>query len=283
MWSPWLSGICQGMIRISVLTPSYNQARFIRRTIESVQSQSGPFELEHIIVDGGSDDGTPAILDSYGSAVRWISEADDGQADAMNKAQAMATGDVVGWLNSDDLYQSGALATVAGVFENEPATMWLYGKVTIVDEHDREIRRWITAYKNRQMRRFSLGRLLAENWISQPGVFWRRSAAEKVGAFRSDLHYCMDYDYWLRLAKRWPGHFVDIYLAAFRWHAGSKSGGGFVEQFVEGLNVAREIAAGAHPWAICTHRLNRIKITGAYRLMQMARNWSPRRNGPLPA
>src|SRR5512140_3403356 len=111
-------------LKISIITPSYNQAEFIRRTIDSVQSQTESvcepraqasghapgFELEHIVVDGGSTDGTVDILKSYGAAVRWIGEKDEGQADALNKGLAMATGDIIGWLNSDDLYEPGCLA-----------------------------------------------------------------------------------------------------------------------------------------------------------------------------
>ena len=239
------------MLKISVITPSFNQAGFIGRTIESVQSQAGvgtAFELEHIVVDGGSTDGTVEILKGYGAALRWVSEKDEGQADALNKGLAMATGDVIGWVNSDDLYEPGALSAVAEAFEASAQTQWLYGKVKIVDAADREIRRWITAYKNFRMRRYSYSKLLAENWVSQMGVFWRASAGREAGAFRKDLHYCMDYNFWLRLGARWPGVFVDRYLAAFRWYPSSKSGAGFGRQFREELDVARAAAGGRPRW-----------------------------------
>ena len=256
------------MLKISVITPSYNHAEFIGRTIESVQSQRGDFELEHIVVDGGSDDGTIEILKHYGDAVRWVSEPDNGQADALNKGLAMATGDVIGWLNSDDLYEPGALAAAADIFNAEPQTQWLYGKVHIIDPRGREIRKWITAYKNLRMRRYKYAKLLAENWICQMSVFWRRSAGEQVGPFRTDLHWCMDYDYWLRLGARRPGRFVDKYLGAFRWYPASKSGAGFVRQFREELAVAAEAAAGRYPLAMLCHRINCPKIVAAYWLMR---------------
>jgi glycosyltransferase involved in cell wall biosynthesis len=255
------------MLSISVITPSYNHAEFLGRTIESVHSQRGEFRLEHIVVDGGSTDGTVEILESSAHPIRWVSEPDDGQADALNKGLAMATGDVVGWLNSDDVYEPGALAEVAGVLAAEPETRWAYGKVRIIDRDDREIRRWITAYKNWKMRRFSFRRLLAENWISQMGVFWRRRAGEEVGPFRKDLHYCMDYDFWLRLAERWPGRFLPRYLAAFRWYAESKSGAGFSRQFREQYEVARKAARGRYLWTLIVHRLNVWKIVTAYRIL----------------
>jgi glycosyltransferase involved in cell wall biosynthesis len=259
------------MLKISIITPSFNQVRFLPAALESVHGQSGPFELEHIIVDGGSTDGSVDILRRLGPAARWVSEKDDGQADALNKALAMATGDVIGWLNSDDLYEPGALAAVAEVFQSEPQTMWLYGKVRVVDAQGAEIRRWITAYKNLRMRRWSYGRLLAENWISQMGVFWRHSAGRQAGAFNPDLHWTMDYDFWLRLGSRWPGRFVDQYLADFRWYPTSKSGAGFSKQFREGLEVARAHGGSGHKWAVFCHRIHDARTAAIYSLMGLLR------------
>lgn len=265
------------MLTISVITPSYQHGRYIRRTLESILGQRGAFGLELIVVDGGSTDDTLDILRSYGNRIRWISEPDEGQADALNKGLALATGDIIGWLNSDDTYEPGCLEAVAGVFAAEPQTQWLYGKVRVVDENDREIRRWITWYKNRRLRRFSFAGLLSENWISQMGVFWRRSAGRQVGAFRKDLHHVMDYDYWLRLGARWPGRFVDRYLGAFRWYPTSKTGSGFVAQTREALDVARAAAGGRYRWRVFCHRLNRVKICGLYWLLgRLARPaWVP--------
>jgi glycosyltransferase involved in cell wall biosynthesis len=255
-------------IKISIVTPSYSQVEYIGRAVDSVLSQRGDFELEHIVIDGGSRDGTVDILKSYGSAIRWVSEPDEGQADALNKGLAMAGGNVLGWLNSDDLYEPGTLALVADVFRREPHIQWLYGKVRIIDSQDREIRRWITWYKNLRMRRFRYEKLLKENWISQMGVFWRRSAIETVGLPRTDLYYCTDYDYWLRLGREWPGRFVDRYLAAFRWYSASKSGAGFWVQFREELDVARQHAGGRYRWQIFCHRLTFVRIVSVYGAMR---------------
>jgi len=260
------------MLRISVIMPSFNQARFLRTAIDSVQSQRGDFDLEHIVVDGGSTDESVEILKSYGNKLRWVSEPDNGQSDALNKGLVMATGDVIGWLNSDDLYEPGALAAVARVFNAEPQTQWLYGKVGITNSAGQEIRRWVTRYKNARMRHYKFSRHLVENWISQMGVFWRRSTGQKVGSFRVDLHYCMDYDYWLRLGACWPGRFLDRYLAAFRWYEDSKSGSGFAVQFREELEVAKAIAAGGYPWAIFKHWINIKKIVAMYTLMRAWRS-----------
>lgn len=248
--------------------PCLNQARFLPRALHSVLSQDRDFGLECVVVDGGSTDGTLAILEGFGDAIRWVSGPDNGQSDALNKGFAMADGNLCGWLNSDDLLAPGALRRAVEVFTSEPEVQWLYGKVMIVDEHDKVIRRPITAYKNLRMRRFSYCRLLTENWISQMGVFWRRSAHDQVGPFRDDLHLTMDYEFWLRLGERWPGRFVDEYLAAFRWYPATKSGGAFEKQLDEELRVAEEHARGAHPREILLHRFNSARTILAYRVMR---------------
>ncbi|MBE3073529.1 MAG: glycosyltransferase, partial [Actinobacteria bacterium] len=252
---------------VSMVMPCLNQARFLRRALHSVLTQERDFELECIVMDGGSTDGTLAILEGFGDAIRWVSGPDNGQSDALNTGFAMAGGSIFGWLNSDDLLAPGALRRAVDVLTNEPEVQWLYGKVKIVDEHDKVIRRPITAYKNLRMRRFSYRSLLTENWISQMGVFWRRSAHDQVGPFRDDLHLTMDYELWLRLGERWPGRFVDEYLAAFRWYPATKSGGAFEKQLREELRVAEEHAGGGYPREILLHRLNSTRTILAYRAM----------------
>lgn len=254
---------------VSIVMPSFNQDRFLRQAIDSVLNQQGGFEVELIVIDGGSTDLSVAILESFGDQIRWGSEPDDGQTDALNKGIAMATGAIIGWLNSDDLYEPTCLSHVLPVFENEPETQWVYGKVRIVDESNNEIRQWITRYKNRRMRRFSRASLMTENWISQMGVFWRRSIGETVGSFRTELKYTMDYDYWLRLSKIAPGRFIDEDLASFRWYTSSKSGDNFSAQMKEDLETAIRNANGEFPLSILMHRFNRWKIVTAYSMMRL--------------
>lgn len=257
--------------KISIITPTFNQARYIGQTLDSVLSQQGDFELEYIVVDGGSTDGTVDILKRHGDAIRWVSEPDEGQTDALNKGIAMATGEVVGWINSDDLYEPGALQAAMEVFAAEPPIQWVYGKVRIVDKDNREIRRWITWYKVRRMRRYSFSRLLRENWMKSEGAFWRRSAGEQVGPFKTEYRLSMDYEFFLRLADRWPGRFIDRYLSRFRWYPASKSGAGYVPQFFEALRAAKTVAAGRYKWAIVCHYGNLAKNIAAYWLMGLAR------------
>jgi len=258
---------------VSLVMPCLDQARFLPRALHSVLTQERDFELECIVMDGGSTDGTLAILEGFGDAIRWVSGPDNGQSDALNKGFAMAGGSIFGWLNSDDLLAPGALRRAVDVFTSEPEVQWLYGKVKIVDEHDKVVRRPITAYKNLRMRRFSYSSLLTENWISQMGVFWRRSAYDQVGPFRDDLQLTMDYEFWLCLAEHWPGRFVDDYLAAFRWYPTTKSGSGFEEQLREELRVAEEHAGGEYPREILLHRLNSARTILVYKAMRAAARW----------
>jgi glycosyltransferase involved in cell wall biosynthesis len=260
-------------MRISIITPSFNQCVFLRRTLDSVLGQRGPFELEWIVIDGGSSDGTIDLLRSIDDRrLRWISEPDRGQSDAINKGMALAGGEVVAWLNSDDLYADGALAAVAEAFRQHPEARWLVGRCDIIDAGDREIRPAITRYKNRRLARYSYRRLLRENFISQPAVFWRRDFGQEMAAGRGllddSLHWTMDYDLWLRMGRASPPLVLDRTLARFRLHERSKSGQVDRRQFDEGYAVAARYFNGDRPsrWA---HRLNVEKIVTAYRVMRL--------------
>ena len=162
-------------MKLSIVTPSFNGLRFLDRTARSILSQSGDFELEWIVVDGGSTDGTVEFLRGLNDPrLRWTSEADRGQSHAINKGLALAAGDVVAWLNTDDVYTPGALAAVAQAFAAAPEAQWLVGRYEVIDEADRPIRSGVVRYKERSLRRYTYRALLRENFISQPAVFWRR-------------------------------------------------------------------------------------------------------------
>jgi glycosyltransferase involved in cell wall biosynthesis len=252
-------------LKISIVTPSYNQRRFIERTINSILGQNYS-ELELIVMDGGSTDGTIDILKKFGDRIIWRSEKDRGQSDAINKGLRLATGDIVAYLCSDDTYQAGALQKVAEFFQNNPQTKWVYGKCRMIDENDREIRKPITRYKNFMLRRYSYPKLLVENYISQPATFWRRSLLDELGFINENEHLCMDYEYWLRLGQRYPAGVINSYLANFRHYTTSKSGSRFTQQFRDELRVAKKYSAG-RPGIQLLHKLNYYKIVGAYRLI----------------
>lgn len=251
--------------KISVVTPSYNHARFIRQTIDSVLGQGYP-NLEYIVIDGGSTDGTIDILRSYGDRISWVSEKDRGQSDAINKGMRLSSGDILAYLNSDDLYQPRALFAVNDFFQHHPDITWAYGRCRVINENNQEIRRAITAYKNFWMRRYSYRKLLAINFISQPATFWRKKIRDEIGLFDENEHLVMDYAYWLRIGQRYSAGFIPAYLADFRMYAASKSFQSYRQQFQDELRLAKKHADSRLP--ILLHRLNYVSILAGYKILQ---------------
>jgi glycosyltransferase involved in cell wall biosynthesis len=257
---------------ITVITPCFNAAATIEQTLESVRAQGYP-RLEHVVVDGASTDGTVEILERA-EGIRWISEPDRGMTDALNKGLAMATGDVVGELNADDVYEPGALLAVGEALAERPDAEWLTGLCRIIDDEGREIRRFVTAYKNLFLRRYSLPLFLTQNFISTPATFVRRDVALAVGGFDERYKNSMDYDLWLRLARRGDPVVLDRYLASFRFLESSVSVTvGFENQFREHALQARLYGEG-HPVAMAANQVLSRLIVVVYRAMQVVRRRS---------
>ena len=202
-------------LNVSIVTPSLNQGQFIEATILSVCNQDYP-HIEHLVMDGGSTDGTLDILRQYEDAVFWISEPDEGQSDAINKGLRRAHGDILAYLNADDTYTPGAVATAVGCFEANPDVDMVYGDCNIIDEHSRVVE--VIRTKD-----FDLADLLRTNPIPQPTVFFRRRVLDAVGFFDAHLHYAMDYDYWVRVARQHRIRRIPEVLANFRMYRESKS------------------------------------------------------------
>jgi glycosyltransferase involved in cell wall biosynthesis len=257
-------------MKISVVTPSFNHARYIKRTIDSVLDQQGDFELDYRVIDGGSNDGTVDILKSYGDRLQWTSERDEGQVDAINKGLRAATGDVVGWVNSDDLLLPGALARVAAAFEANPGVEWVHGRCVIIDEHDREVRKWVSAYKHYRCMHHTFDNFLTEDYVSQMTAFWRRSAQDAIGLVDGTIKYAFDYEFFLRLAKRGAPIYIEEPTACFRWYPESKSGGGFVVQMTETNEVARRYQPST--WTRMRARAKKVGIINVYRALAVARS-----------
>ncbi len=256
-------------MHFSIITPSFNQRAFLRQTADTVLSQTGDFELSWTVIDGGSTDGSVELLKSISDPrLRWTSEPDRGQADAVNKGLQLADGDLIGWLNSDDLYAPGALAAVAVAFAANPSAGWLVGQADIIDADGREIRSVVTRYKNRGLARYSRKSLLRENCISQPAVFWRRELGQRVGPLDITLHHAMDYDLWLRFAAIGDPIVLPKVLAHFRIHRQSKTGTQVRQRFAEDCAVAAR-HAGTDRMGLTLHRLNAEKIVWAYRLIRL--------------
>jgi glycosyltransferase involved in cell wall biosynthesis len=201
--------------RITVVTPSLNQGEFIRQTVDSVVSQGYP-ELDYWIIDGGSSDGTLSILQSYQNALRYISEPDAGQAAAVNKGLHRATGDVIGWLNSDDMYLPGALETVGIFFRDHPDTAVLYGDAYYCDDSGKILEPYPT-------RDFDWESFSSECYVCQPSVFFRRRVLEDVGVLDPALHFSMDYDFWIRVFRLHPPRRIRQFLSVSRMYSRNKT------------------------------------------------------------
>lgn len=204
-------------LRISVVTPSYNQGGYLEETIRSVLDQKYP-DLEYIVMDGGSTDGSVDIIRKYEDRMaHWQSERDAGQADALRRGFWMATGEVFAWINSDDRLEPGALAAVGDFFSLHPETDLAYGNLDFIDAAGKRL---FTAYPVLDLRI-----LIYENpFVPQQAMFWRRGLYEKIGGIDPALRFAMDFDLTLRFLRERPRVAkIDRVLGSFRVHPEAKS------------------------------------------------------------
>lgn len=215
---------------ISVITPSYNQGRYLAETIAGVLGQGGDFFLDYIIVDGGSTDDSVDIIKHYerllnegswqvkcrGIHYRWVSEKDRGQTDALIKGFRMAEGEILAWLNSDDTYLPDALQKVVNVFSSEPEVSVMYGRTYYTDTKSEILGQYPTEP-------FNYKRLAMFNFVCQPSTFFRESAFELAGGLDLSLRFGMDYDLWIRLARQFEFRYVPEFLSTYRLHKESKT------------------------------------------------------------
>lgn len=260
-------------MKISVITSNYNGEQFLEESIKSVISQREPgAELEYIIVDGGSTDGSLAIIEKYASEISLvISEPDQGPANAINKGLKRASGEILCWLNADDRYYPGALKRVAETFANHPDKALCFGHCPIINEKGLEIRVGITRFKEFFFPISSHFIIQCINYVSQPAVFFRRTAYEKAGPLREDFVCAWDYDFILRLWRQGGGIRVkNPPLSAFRWHAASLSGQHFRCQFKEEWEIAAQ-DAGRFSLQTLIHLGVRWGIVWSYSIMARLR------------
>jgi len=217
-------------VTVSIVTPSYNQAEYLAATMESVLGQDGEFFLDYIVIDGGSTDGSPAIIRRYqemldrgewktgcsGIRFRWFSEPDDGQSDALLKGFRMAAGDILAWLNSDDLYLPGTLRTITDFFRQFPAVAMVYGDSLYCDAAGTILGRYPASP-------FDIDRLAFFNFIPQPSTFFRRTAYEAVGGLDGYLNFVMDYDLSIRIGKQFSCRYLSLELSHYRLHEAAKT------------------------------------------------------------
>lgn len=259
-------------IRISVITPSYNQADFLERTVRSVLDQQGDFDLEYIVIDGGSTDHSLEVLRrNEDPRMTWTSEPEIGdQIDTVNSGFRRASGDVVGWLNSDDVLAPGGLSRVAACFAGNPNLEWVHGRCDIIDENDRIIRRLISCYKHAKALQYSYDNLILDNFVSQMTAFWRRSLLDRVGYLEKEHPLSFDYDLWLRFAKRSAPVYISEPVAYYRWYQSSKSGRRYRKQLAENFVIALRHSPGRH-WLHLNKLVRNTQILIAYEMMHLAR------------
>ena len=179
-------------LSVSAITPAYNHGAYIERTVRSVLAQDVP-GLEYVVFDGGSRDGTVDVLRRYTDRVRWVSEPDRGLAHAVNKGLRATSGEVIGWLNSDDVWEPGAVRAASEFLAAHPEVDVVYGDARYVDPDDRPLEPYHTEP-------WDLDRFLNACYIPQPAAFFRRRLVDRHGGLDERLRYCLDYEYWLRLA-----------------------------------------------------------------------------------
>lgn len=220
-------------MRVSIVTPSFNQAQFLPFNLQSVASQTYS-DIEHIVVDPGSTDASRDIAATFNGVI-LIAEPDRGQSDGIDKGFSRSTGDILAWLNSDDLYPtSEVVERVVKIFQENPEIDVVYGQVNFVDEKGEFLR---NAYINADAEGL-LASFQYQVGIIQPGVFMRRAVYEKVGGPSKSFEYCMDYEYWVRIATagfKW--FFVDEVLAHHRWWSGMKTSSGRDKSLIEHFRV----------------------------------------------
>lgn len=220
--------------RVSIVTPSYNQAQFIEETIRSVLLQGYP-NLEYIIIDGGSTDESVDLIRKYEKWLAyWVSEPDKGQADAINKGWRMATGEIFAYLNSDDTYCPGAIGTAVEYFLRYPEVGMVYGDGNIVDDKGMVL-------KKHRLRDMTFADVLCWSpYILQPSVFLRKEVIESIGMTNRDLHYNMDYELWIRVGLEYKMKHIPIFLANAKLHPTAKGVAYPIESTSEAIKVLQQ-------------------------------------------
>lgn len=222
-------------MKISVVVPTLNAEKFIGHCLSSITGQGADTEV--IVVDGGSKDSTVQRARAFKAKV--IEAPPKGEPNAINIGLKAATGDVLAWLDADDVYESGALRVVAHHFVRHPDSQWAYGRCRIIDEEGKEIRQTVTKMKELVISHYSYSMLLIGDFIPQPATFFRKSAFEFAGLLLDNERLVFDYAYWLRLGWRFSPSFIDTYLASWRAHEGSIS----VQQYRKEADDAYRVAS----------------------------------------
>lgn len=230
--------------KVSIITPSFNQGKYLEDTILSVVTQSYP-NLEYIIVDGGSKDNSLEIIKKYTEKykfIKWVSESDAGQSNAINKGFKLSTGDIVAWLNSDDTYCSDSIANAVDFFYSNSDLDLMYGNANIIDE------KGIFKEKFSLVENYNLERLKNINiFIMQPTTFWKREVFDKVGFLDESLYYTMDWDFWIRIGNCCKVGYNNKVIANTREYLSTKTFDGGFRRFKEIKMILRRYGNKRYP------------------------------------
>jgi GT2 family glycosyltransferase len=238
--------------RITIVTPSYNQAEFLEETLRSVLLQGYP-NLEYFVMDGGSTDHSLEIIQRYAPWLTgYVSERDRGQSHGINKGFARATGEILGWLNSDDTFEPGALGLIAQAFDEHPQAFLISGKAYYIARNSQRTGQPPARAFDRQWM------LTQENSIPQPSAFFSRQGWQTVGALDETLHFTMDYDLWFRLGERGPAFFIPEFLSNQRIYPQAKTSAGDFRFYREVSLVSQRyggsgLPAGFQTWVAEMH------------------------------
>jgi glycosyltransferase involved in cell wall biosynthesis len=250
---------------VSIIVPSYNQGRFIRRTLQSIFSQDyRPIEV--IVIDGGSSDDTVTILREFSSApeLQWVSERDSGVVEAVNKGFARATGTIGAIQSSDDFYLPGAIAAGVQALQSDPALAFAFGDIAKVDAEGNELSRTALAPYSLE------GVLTMATWIPQPSTFFRMALAKDLGGWREEVPYAADTDLWLRMAMLAPAAKIDRLMAERSVHEAQRDtqGARIARDYARAIDTLPGLAARAGKWLMA----NRYDGNGG-ELLRVARLW----------
>ncbi|MEO7142857.1 MAG: glycosyltransferase family 2 protein [Bryobacteraceae bacterium] len=226
---------------VTIVTPSFNQGRFIRATIESVLSQDYP-RIEYIVMDGGSTDETASVVNGFKGRLQWISEKDRGQSHAINKGFAMANGQIVSWLNSDDIILPGSVSHAVRTLQKNPEAGAVYGEGYQIDIDGNVKSRFPPTVP------FNLWKLVyLSDYILQQTVYFRKQALEAVGYLDESLHWGMDWDILIRLGKRFPLEYIPEYMGCLREYEAAKTFSGGGKRFQELARIMRQHGGRRYP------------------------------------
>lgn len=245
--------------KISIVIPSLNKVDYIKETLESVVSQDYP-DFEVIIHDGGSIDGTLEIIkkykDRYPDLITWESKNDKGQMEALNEGFVKATGDIITYINADDVYEKDSLLKVGKAVGKHPGYFWYAGKGKIIDGSGRAITPWVTKYKDFLLRRNSYQLLLMVNYLIQPSVFIKREAFQKYGPFVGWKGRVLEYALWLKIGKDQMPRVINEYISSFRIVEGSISSSLYRKILTKDYEIASKYTD--NPVILLLHSLNNL-------------------------